>query len=49
MPEGPFVAAKIVNWQTTMKIIVFGLWSIIDLARIKGRESFTASYDGMCW
>ena len=22
---------------------------IIDLARIEGRESFTASYDGICW
>ena len=22
---------------------------IIDLARVEGRESFTASYDGMCW
>ena len=22
---------------------------IIDLARIEGRESFAASYDGICW
>jgi hypothetical protein len=49
MPEWSIVAAKIVNWQTTMKISVFGLWAIIDLARIKGRESFSASHNGMCW
>ena len=33
----------------TMKVSVFGWWPIIDLAGTEGRESFTASYDGMCW